>query len=105
GQARHAQDWAEFAAARNNHGALVNRMPKVPAIGLYMLRAAPHGGRAENVLLIEALPSPRDALGLEGVARRFESKAYRLETAENRRYGFMPITVSDWRYALEAKAD
>lgn len=104
-QAHHDQHWVEFAAARHNHRVVTNRVPKVPALGLFLLRASAQGGRAESAVLIEALPSPRDVLGLDGVARRFESKAYRPESKDDRRYGFLPITVADPRYELKAQAD
>ncbi len=105
GQLSELKNWAEFAAAKSNHWVNANRTPKLPSMGLFLLRAAPQGGRAEAVILVEALPSPRAVLGLEGVAMRFESKAYRPGAEGERRYGFLPIDVADPRYALKASTD
>lgn len=38
-----------------------------PALGLYLYRGSPAGGRAEAMQLIEALPTPAIARGLDGL--------------------------------------
>ncbi|GHA84898.1 hypothetical protein [Cognatilysobacter bugurensis] len=95
------QQRAEFAASRYNHPVQASRRPTAPAVALYLLRADPAGGRPEAVTLIEALPSPREALAFAGVARRWESRPYAPDTADERRYAMLPIELSDPRYAVD----
>ena len=74
--------------------------PSSPAMGLYLYRGAPAGGRAENIELIEALPTPPAARGLMQLARDLRTKPY--EPADNgfRRYGFVPVSYNDWVHSL-----
>lgn len=99
GEAEADKNWAEFSAARSRW-VMSQRPPEVPSIGLFVLRAAPAGGRAEAVMLIEALPSPNKLGDFLGIARRFESKPYLATQEHPRKYAFMPIEFDDPRYGL-----
>lgn len=99
-----AERWAEFTG-RKSRNVTIFVHPEVPVLGLYLLRAAPEGGRAEAVTLIEGLPKPSQLRGLAGVAGRSEYKPYSPDVAGERRYHFMPIAYADRRHGLKpAKA-
>lgn len=81
----------DSAIADEHQAAQLNRVPRKPALGLYLLRMSPSGGQPESVLLVEALPTPSAVLGLEGVARRFEGHAYAPRAANQRNHVTVPI--------------
>lgn len=95
------RDRAEFAAAKFNHPVQGSSRITGPSLALFLLRADPAGGRPEQVTLIESLPSPRQALAVSGIARRWESRPYTPDTPHSRRYGFMPIETTDRRYVID----
>lgn len=85
-------DKLDTSAIANKHqAAQINRLPRKPSLGVYLLRMAPEGGRPESVVLIEGLPAPADVLGLEGVARRFETHPYVPDTVNARDYVRVPV--------------
>ncbi len=73
--------------------------PVSPAVGLYLYRGSPAGGRAENVELIEALPTPSATRGLAQSARGIRMRPYQ-EEAGIRRYAFLPVSYNDWQHSL-----
>ena len=89
--AREADESHDATIADTHQAAQLNRVPRKPALGLYLLRLSPGGGRPESVLLIEALPTPSAVLGLEGMARRFQARAYVPGTANARSHITVPI--------------
>lgn len=95
------RDRVEFAASQYNHPVQAAPRTPVPAVALYLLRADPAGGRPEAVTLIESLPAPRNALAFTGIARRWESKPYAPSASGARRYGLLPVELSDPRYVVE----
>ena len=74
--------------------------PVSPAAGLYLYRGSPTGGRAENVVLVEALPAPLAARGLVHIARNVRTKPYRQEEGSAKRYGLLPVSYNDWQHSL-----
>jgi len=74
--------------------------PFSPAMGLYLYRGAPAGGRAENIELIEALPAPLAARGLMQSARNLRTKPYESSGNGARRYGFVPVSYNDGVHSL-----
>lgn len=74
--------------------------PVSPALGLYLYRGAPTGGRAENIELVEALPTPLAARGLMFLARNIRTKPYGQDDAGARRYAILPVSYNDWEHSL-----
>lgn len=74
--------------------------PLSPAMGLYLYRGAPAGGRAENIQLIEALPAPIAARGLMQLARNLRTKPYAPSDNGARWYAFVPVSYNDWAHSL-----
>ncbi len=93
--------WSEFFLRKSNH-VYTLRPPDVPSMGLFLLRAAPAGGRAESVVLIEALPTPNKMGDFRGMIGRFDSKPYTPTERDPKRYTFLPIQFDDPRYGLSS---
>lgn len=74
--------------------------PVSPALGLYLYRGSPTGGRAENIVLVEALPTPLAARGLMQMARSVRTRPYGQDDGSARRYGLIPVSYNDWQYSL-----
>lgn len=87
-------------ALRNGSVNAPARLPPKPALALFLLRAAPSGGRPEAAFLLEALPSPATARGLDTIANRFGIKAYVPDPPASRAYAFVPVSYDDRRYSL-----
>lgn|GEM_PF-2028270 len=77
-------------------------LPVTPALTLFLLRGNPQGGRPESSLVIEALPSPSAARGLEALARDFKTAPYPA-AAGQRRYDTVPMSFNRGPYALTGK--
>ena len=76
------------------------RIPLGPSLGYFLYRGNPAGGRAEGVWMIEALPNPAGARGLDAQARTLRTRPY-LPAADGRRaYGYLPMTFNDGTYSL-----
>lgn len=108
--ALHAQDTGESAGlaprAENQRRKTVRDspmdLPVTPALTLFLLRGNPQGGRPESSLVIEALPSPSAARGLEALARDFKTAPYPA-AAGQRRYDTVPMSFNRGPYALTGK--
>lgn len=74
--------------------------PQSPALGLYLYRGAPQGGRAEALWVIEALPTPRSARGLDLHARGIRMKPYAADPPNQRAYARLPISFDDGQHSL-----
>lgn len=77
-------------------------LPVTPALSLFLLRGDPQGGRPEAALVIEALPSPNAARGLEALARDFKTAPYPAQAGQ-RRYDMIPMSFNRGPYALTGK--
>lgn len=75
-------------------------VPVAPSLGLFLYRANPAGGRAEAVSMIEGLPTPASARGLDAPARSLRIKPYALPEDGKRIYGLLPISYNDGQYSL-----
>lgn len=100
-------DWidgqgVEIAAENQRHKEVEASAPQPssPALGLYLYRGSPTGGRAENIELVEALPTPPAARGLMQLARNIRTKPYGQDEGSPRRYGLMPVSYNDWQHSL-----
>lgn len=74
-------------------------MPRQPAMGVYLYRGNPQGGRAESVETIEALPNPMKTFGLERMARDTSMKPYAADAGE-RRHVVLPLAFGQSDYYL-----
>lgn len=74
--------------------------PFGPALGFYLYRGNPAGGRAETVRLIEALPTPAGARGLDALVRSIKTSPYALEAAGQRLYAQIPVSFNDGHHSL-----
>lgn len=70
-----------------------------PALGVYLYRGRPQGGRAEAVETIEALPYPMNAFGLKALARETRMTGYEAPAGE-RRYVVLPVALGQADYYL-----
>ncbi|MBN6113354.1 hypothetical protein [Xanthomonas bonasiae] len=77
-------------------------LPVTPALSLFLLRGDPQGGRPESALVVEALPSPNAARGLEALAHDFKTAPYPAQAGQ-RRYDLMPMSFNRGPYALTGK--
>lgn len=77
-------------------------LPVTPALSLFLMRGDPQGGRPESALVLEALPSPNAARGLEALARDFKTAPYPA-AAGQRRYDLIPMSFNRGPYALTGK--
>lgn len=102
--AQERERWADFFMSKSPK-AITLRPPDAPSLGFFLLRAAPAGGRAEAVILIEALPGPGKMGDFRNIVGRFQSKPYSPTEEDPKRYGFMPIAFDDPRYGLVARPD
>lgn len=75
-------------------------MPIAPAMGLFLYRGNPAGGRGEAVQLVEALPNPAGARGLALIAREFRTREYPVGDGGERRYALLPISFNEWQHSL-----
>ena len=76
------------------------RIPIGPSLGYFLYRGSPAGGRAEAVWMIEALPNPAGARGLDAQARAVRTRPY-LQAADGlRAYAYLPMTFNDGAYSL-----
>jgi hypothetical protein len=92
--------WASFFVKKAPQ-TTVMREPSEPVYALYLLRAAPAGGRAERVTLIEGLPRAQHLDDFAASLARLESKPYAVNDAIPRRYALVPMQFNDPRYGLE----
>ena len=76
------------------------RIPIGPSLGLFLYRGNPAGGRAESLWMIEGLPTPASARGLDAQARSFRIKPYALDEDGKRAYALLPISFNDGEYSL-----
>lgn len=76
------------------------RTPIGPSLGLFLYRGNPAGGRAEGVWVIEALPSPVRARGLEAQVRALRMSPYAVPPDGRRAYAYVPMSFSDGTYSL-----
>lgn len=76
------------------------RVPLGPSLGLFLYRGNPAGGRAESLWMIEGLPTPASARGLDVQARSFRIKPYELGEDGKRAYALLPISFNDGGYSL-----
>lgn len=92
----------EIAAENQRHKELEASAPQPlsPALGLYLYRGSPTGGRAEHIELVEALPTPLAARGLMQVARNIRTRPYGRDEGSPWRYGLMPVSYNDWQHSL-----
>jgi hypothetical protein len=92
----------EIAAENQRHKEVEASAPQPlsPALGLYLYRGSPTGGRAENIELVEALPTPLAARGLVQMARSMRTKPYGQGGGSERRYGLLAISYNDWQHSL-----
>lgn len=74
--------------------------PSGPAMGLYLYKGSPKGGRGEQVRLIEGWPGPMAAHGLDIVAREIRMKPYPADPPEKRLYTELPVSFNNWDYTL-----
>ena len=70
-----------------------------PALGIYLYRGDPDGGRAESIQTIEALPNPLNTFGIKALARATRMKPYDAP-ANERRYAIMPLAFNQYDYYL-----
>lgn len=99
GSENEKERWTSFFV-RKSRTVRITRPPDVPSMALFLLRAAPAGGRAENVTLIEGVPNPNKLGDFGGLLGRFESKPYPPSESGAKHYAFLPIMLSDPRYGL-----
>jgi hypothetical protein len=76
------------------------RIPIGPSLGLFLYRGNPEGGRAESLFMIEGLPTPAAARGLDAQARSFRIKPYAMDEDGKRAYALLPISFHDGQYSL-----
>lgn len=76
------------------------RIPMGPSLGYFLYRGDPAGGRASGIWLIEALPSPGSAVGLQAQARSVRTKPYDIGTGGRFAYAYMPMSFDDGSYSL-----
>jgi hypothetical protein len=76
------------------------RIPIGPSLGYFLYRGSPAGGRADGVWMIEALPNPAGARGLEAQARGVRTRPYTLAADGRRAYAYLPLTFNDGAYSL-----
>ena len=76
------------------------RIPIGPSLGLFLYRGNPAGGRAESLWMIEGLPTPASARGLDAQARSFRIKPYVLDEDGKRAYALLPVSFNDGEYSL-----
>ena len=76
------------------------RIPIGPSLGLFLYRGNPEGGRAEAAWMVEGLPTPASARGLDTQARSFRIKPYALDEDGKRAYALLPISFNDGEYSL-----
>lgn len=73
--------------------------PRQPAMGVYLYRGDPAGGRAEAVQTIETLPNPMQTFGMKAIVRSMRMKAYQA-TGDDRRYAIVPLSMGQSNYYL-----
>lgn len=76
------------------------RIPLGPSLGFFLYRGNPEGGRAEGVWMIEALPNPAGARGLDAQARGLRTRPYTPTPDGRRAYAYVPMTFNDGAYSL-----
>ncbi|WFC41352.1 hypothetical protein [Pseudoxanthomonas sp. SE1] len=76
------------------------RIPLGPSFAFFLYRANPEGGRGEVVTMIEGLPTPASARGLEAQARSMRMKPYPLPEDGRRAYALLPVSYDDGSYTL-----
>ena len=76
------------------------RIPIGPSLGFFLYRGNPEGGRAEGVWMIEALPNPAGARGLEAQARGLRTRPYAPASDGRRAYAYVPMMFNDGAYSL-----
>lgn len=74
--------------------------PTNPALGLYLYRGAPGGGRPESLHLIEALPTPLGASWLMVQARSVKMRPYDPPADGAPLYAELPMSFNHWQYSL-----
>jgi hypothetical protein len=74
--------------------------PSGPAMGLYIYKGSPKGGRGEQVRLIEGWPAPMAAHGLDILAREVRMKPYAVDPPDKRLYAELPVSFNNWDYTL-----
>ncbi|MET0580430.1 MAG: hypothetical protein ABWZ08_00480 [Pseudoxanthomonas sp.] len=74
--------------------------PSGPAMGLYIYKGSPKGGRGEQVRLVEGWPTPMAAHGLDILAREIRMKPYVIDPPEKRLYAELPVSFNNWDYTL-----
>lgn len=77
--------------------------PSGPAMGLYIYKGSPKGGRGEQVRLIEGWPTPMAAHGLDSLAREVRMKPYAVDPPGKRLYAELPVSFNNWDYTLLPK--
>ena len=76
------------------------RIPLGPSLGLFLYRGNPAGGRADGLWMIEALPNPAGARGLEAQARSVRTLPYTPVADGRRAYAYLPMTFNDGVWSL-----
>lgn len=76
------------------------RIPLGPSLGLFLYRGNPAGGRADGLWMIEALPNPAGARGIEAQARSVRTLPYTPAADGRRAYAYLPMTFSDGVWSL-----
>lgn len=73
--------------------------PRQPALGLFLYRGNPNGGRAESVDVVEILPLPVSAFGLKLMTQNMRSKPYE-STDGTRRFALIGMSFNKSDYYL-----
>lgn len=79
------------------------RVPDGELYALYALEIPASGGRPTRVMMIEGLPRPRAARGLEIIASLQEFVPYTPDEGADSGGGWLPITFDPRRYRLKQK--
>ena len=68
--------------------------------GYYFLRVPPGSDRPDGLLLVDGLPTPKDAKALRRIATTMRFKPYVAVDGETARYVLAPIAFDDGRFSL-----
>lgn len=79
------------------------RIPRGPVANyaLFLLRSTREGGRSDSALMIDGLPSPREAKPLASVARSLRFRSWTPVDGETIRYSIAPMVLDDGRFELQ----
>lgn len=88
---------AENQSRRSLEGSVP--VARQPAMGIYLYRGTPGGGRAEAVETVETLPNPMKTFGLKALARDTRMTPYQAAAGE-RAYVVLPVALGQADYYL-----